>query len=59
MGCPEISYNKMCYEADRTIRNKEKIDDTVDVKEIEKRLKNAVHDGMFYFESLIGLNKSN
>lgn len=91
MGCPEISYNKMCYEADRNIRNKEKIDDTVDVKEIEKRLKNAVHDGMFYyncgiavanimneimnedniddfnaalsgmfyFESLIGLNKSN
>lgn len=49
MGCPEISYNKMCYEADRNIRNKEKIDDTVDVKEIEKRLKNAVHDGMFYY----------
>lgn len=23
MGCPEISYNKMCYEADRNIRNKE------------------------------------
>lgn len=39
MGCPEISYNKMCYEADRNIRNKEKIDDTVDIREIEKRLK--------------------
>ena len=49
MGCPEISYNKMCYEADRNIRNKEKIDDTVDIREIEKRLKNAVHDGMFYY----------
>lgn len=49
MGCPEISYNKMCHEADRNIRNKEKIDDTVDIREIEKRLKNAVHDGMFYY----------
>jgi hypothetical protein len=49
MGCPEISYNEICYEADRNIRKKEKIDDTVDIKEIEKRLKNAVHDGMFYY----------
>ena len=44
MGCPE-----MCYEADRNIRKKEKIDDTVDIKEIEKRLKNAVHDSMYYY----------
>ncbi len=49
MGCPEISYNEMCYEADRNIRKREKIDDTVDIREIEKRLKNAVHDSMFYY----------
>ena len=30
MEYPEISYNKICYETDKNIRNKEKIDDTVD-----------------------------
>lgn len=30
MEYSEISYNKMCYKTDKNIRNKEKIDDTVD-----------------------------
>ena len=32
MGCPNISYAEMCYEADRLIRKKKKID-----KEIGRR----------------------
>ena len=49
MGCPNISYTEMCYEADRLIRKKKKIDKEVSIEDIEKRLADAKHDNMFYF----------
>lgn len=49
MGCPNISYTEMCYEADRLIRKKKKIDKEASIEDIEKRLAESKHDDEFYF----------
>lgn len=49
MGSSMWSYKDMCFEADRLLHEKDKIDSSATIEEIEKRLENIPHDSKFYY----------
>lgn len=55
MGNPIHSYKAMCYEADRLIREDNKIDANCSIEEIEKRLKEYKHDSLYYYNCGIAI----
>ena len=51
MGCPEISYERMCREMDRIMSNKPNTNFDIPFDEVLNRVKTYKHDSKFYYNS--------
>lgn len=49
MGDPKWSYEEMVYELDRLTTNSKKIDETIPIEQIDRRIKGYEHNPEFYF----------
>lgn len=51
MGCPEISYERMCREMDRIMSNKPNTNFDIPFDDVLNRIKTYEHNSKFYYNS--------